>query len=1089
MIHVSDEFKTLMGERTDFRERARITLADGRVLEPDDGEFTMGGNGWSEGAGESALPLGLAVSRTVTLELFNDDGRYAGYDFFGAVIELYLDFPLSETVERVPMGRYTVTTPETYGQTVVISAQDDLYKADRPFATKRAFPMPMQTLLADICQSAGIPLKTTQPPNGDFSVAAVPENATFRQALGWIAMLAGGNARVDREGYLEILPYSFDYTGPCHELRDWISLKTDYNDIAVTGVQTTRDGEDGAEQQTLLNGGEGYVLSVENPLAAGREEDMLAYLAGVLVGRRFRRFEGEHVGYPLAEFMDRARIYDWKGNAYETVLTDIDFAFYGPTGMKNSAASALRVNSTYETSAGKTLLAARKLVARETTARELAMEKLGQRLAEASGMYATDERQPDGSTIRYLHDKPTLAESKNVVKITAEAVGFSTDGGESYPFGLSVDGETIMRIIAAEGIQADWVKVGSKSVTQYVDGAVGKVQSSADAASTAAGKAQSAADAAGSAVTKVTERVSALEVGQESIAARVEKTETTITKAQGTADAAKTAADRAVVSSVAQFYLSASATALSGGSWSNTQPAWTQDKYIWTRNLVTKADGTTAYTPSANGVCITGNTGATGAKGAKGDTGETGPQGPAGADGKDGAPGKDGATGPKGDTGATGPQGPKGDTGAAGKGIASITNYYLATSAGSGVTTSTSGWGTTPVATTTTNKYLWNYEVVKYTDNTSTTIAPHIIGTHGATGATGAKGSTGSAGKGIKSIVEYYALSTSTTAPADSAFATAVPTMTATNRYLWNYETITYTDSSVVNTAKRIIGAFGNTGAKGATGATGPQGPKGDAGAKGATGATGPQGPKGDTGAKGATGATGPQGPKGATGAKGDTGNGIASVTAQYYLSTSETEPKGGAWSEDIPAVAEGAWLWTRSKIAYTDGTVEYTAEYNMSQAMAESVEPELEKLREETVKNTADLNILSDQIAASVERYTQNFQGVEQKLSALAQRADSFDVDIRSIRDDGVSRVETSTGYTFDEKGLDIHRSDSDIHNTIDNTGMYVIRTVGAAEEIMLQANKDGVTATDLTARNFLIVGRARFESYESDRTGCFYI
>lgn len=73
----------------------------------------------------------------------------------------------------------------------------------------------------------------------------------------------------------------------------------------------------------------------------------------------------------------------------------------------------------------------------------------------------------------------------------------------------------------------------------------------------------------------------------------------------------------------------------------------------------------------------------------------------------------------------------KGDDG---KGISSIVNYYLATSASSGVTTSTSGWTTTVQTVTTTKKYLWNYEVITYTDGTTTTTTPHIIGVYGNSG-------------------------------------------------------------------------------------------------------------------------------------------------------------------------------------------------------------------------------------------------------------------------------------------------------------------------------------------------------------------
>lgn len=94
-------------------------------------------------------------------------------------------------------------------------------------------------------------------------------------------------------------------------------------------------------------------------------------------------------------------------------------------------------------------------------------------------------------------------------------------------------------------------------------------------------------------------------------------------------------------------------------------------------------------------------------------------------------------------------------------------------------------------------------------------------GATGATGAKGDKGDKGDTGNGISSITEHYAVSTSnTTAPA--SWGSSVPNMTATNKYLWNYETITYTNGSTVNTAKRVIGVYGDKGDKGDTGDTGP---------------------------------------------------------------------------------------------------------------------------------------------------------------------------------------------------------------------------------------------------------------------------
>lgn len=144
--------------------------------------------------------------------------------------------------------------------------------------------------------------------------------------------------------------------------------------------------------------------------------------------------------------------------------------------------------------------------------------------------------------------------------------------------------------------------------------------------------------------------------------------------------------------------------------------------------------------------------------------------------------------------------------GADGRGINTITNYYLATSSSSGVTTSTSGWTTTPQTTTTTNKYLWNYVVITYTTGSPTTSTPLIIGTHGA---------TGSDGKGVSSTVVTYQASTSGTTTPTGTWSTTIPTVSA-GQFLWTRTVITYTDSTT--STSYSIGKMGSNGSTGATG-------------------------------------------------------------------------------------------------------------------------------------------------------------------------------------------------------------------------------------------------------------------------------
>lgn len=376
---------------------------------------------------------------------------------------------------------------------------------------------------------------------------------------------------------------------------------------------------------------------------------------------------------------------------------------------------------------------------------------------------------------------------------------------------------------------------------------------------------------------------------------------------------------KGVKSTSVAYQVSTSGTTVPTGTWSGSVPSASAGQYLWTRTIITYTDDTTSTIYSV------------------------------------------------------GRMGTNGANGTNGKSIGSVVNYYLATASSSGVTTATSGWTTAVQSVSAAKKYLWNYEVVKYTDGTvASTTAPCIIGSYGDRGSKGDKGDTGSTGNGIKSITEHYAVSASnSTVP--TSWSSTVPTMTESNKYLWNYETITYTNGTTVDTTKRVIGVYGN---KGATGATGSQGYSlvanvvrdaftesqwtaygtinheetwsstsgirngcriGDMFAIVGT-ATDTKNAhvayyrsntaSGDLKGlcishtiipRGATGATGSKGDKGDTGA---TGKGVKSTAVTYQASSSGTTIPTGVWSATPPATsADKPYFWTRTIITYTDNT------------------------------------------------------------------------------------------------------------------------------------------------------------------------
>lgn len=472
MIHVSSEFREQMEMRTDFKEQAEVTFLDGTKLSLTEDDFTVSNNSIMDGAGSNGLPLGAAIQRQVQIELMNDDDHLEKYDFVGAQIRLYMTFwlpktkELKERIEKIECGYFTVTKPETYGQTVIVAAVDDMYRADKAFYSDLIFPVSASELFIEMCEHCGIQPGNTLFRNNDFTIKEKPSGSdlTFRAVFGYLAMLAAGNARISRQGTLEILSYDFsvfDQEGVhIQELRNFNSLKIGTEDVIITGIRMKVKGKTAEEDQTFLCGKEGYLIEVENPLVAGQEQQLVDSIGQRLIGAHLRDFSGDHIAYPLAEFMDPVYVEDRKGRKYPSVLTDIDFTFFGITTLKNSAVSAIRNSSKFSSEASKTYEEARNLITNERKARDTAIENLARKLESSSGLYCTKDEQPDGSTIYYMHDKAKLSESMIIWKMTAEAIGISTDGGKTYPTGIDATGMAILNKIYVIGLNATYIKTG-----------------------------------------------------------------------------------------------------------------------------------------------------------------------------------------------------------------------------------------------------------------------------------------------------------------------------------------------------------------------------------------------------------------------------------------------------------------------------------------------------------------------------------------------------------------------------------------------------------------------------------------------------
>lgn len=140
--------------------------------------------------------------------------------------------------------------------------------------------------------------------------------------------------------------------------------------------------------------------------------------------------------------------------------------------------------------------------------------------------------------------------------------------------------------------------------------------------------------------------------------------------------------------------------------------------------------------------------------------------------------------------------------------------------------------------------------------------------------------------------------------------------------------------------------------------------------------------------------------------------------------------------------------------------------------------------------ENMASFSLNLDGIASQVRQNRADADRLQTAYSVLEQTGEGLQLQVQTILEEGTQRVTTKTGYTFDEEGLKITKQGQEMENLLDHTGMYVRRS----GQVILQANNQGVAATDVTVRNFLVIGdHARLEDYadgaDLNRTACFYL
>lgn len=517
--------KVKNGMDVQYLKYADITLTDGTVLNLTSADLWQNGLSFEDSvSSDSTFDIGSAIVNVLDLSINNFNGEYSGYDFEGAEVVAYVGLELdNETTEKIRICTMTVVEqPEDETVTIDLTCEDNMRKFDRNYSdSKLKYPATRGQIIRDACEVCGVTLQTTSFDRDDYIVQNRPndEALTFRQVLQWVAQIGCQWMRCDEYGRLCIGWYSSineeeliindlgvlktqddsnislelssangilsanngtflendgilrlfatDEKGNISEIETTYGFTPHHTDVVITGVKVTEYSESSSDNpQTYMVGTEGYVLGISGNklIRVGDGQTIASMIAEKCVGMRFRPFESECPTDVALEAGDSLIIVDRNGKIYTSLLTTTTLKPGSGQKIACNAKSAAKNSSTRYSQATQAFVAAKNMVKQEKTEREKALEEFGKRIDSATGVYTTVEPQENGSKIFYLHDKPTLAESQAIWKMTSEAWGVSTDGGQTWNGGMTVDGDTIVRILNAVGVNATWINTGAITV-------------------------------------------------------------------------------------------------------------------------------------------------------------------------------------------------------------------------------------------------------------------------------------------------------------------------------------------------------------------------------------------------------------------------------------------------------------------------------------------------------------------------------------------------------------------------------------------------------------------------------------------------
>lgn len=480
-----------------------VTLKNNDTLTFDNNSIVANGVTFTDALTDgSSFSLGYCNIGELTVEVNNTNEQFSSSDFVGAIVDVKCYKLINNVKDYVKIGKYLVNEPTQTNGIIKLDCLDYMSLLNVPYNNDIPSDNAMNIVQA-ICNKFGLTWNSKRFDGYNVNIT-IPtlENTTYLQLLGYVMQYTCNYAIMrydtlfigwyDVADTRNITPIDGGIFGNAYRNEIDGGNFEDYNqedtfdgmgfdgmgafdhkiyknqketfatdNVVITGIEVDTTNDENGTSYTY--GTDGYVLTInDNPLMLNHEKEVAEYIGNKMIGVEFRPFSIETKSNLLYEIGDSCMLVDIKDNIYYSYITNLSYTIGQMEQLQCVAETELLNSKPSFSLVTQAIVKSRENTREQISNYDLAVQRLTELITNSFGVFKTEEKQEDGSTIFYMHNRPNLPDSTTIWKMTSDTLSVSTDGGKTWNAGVDSSGNVLVNVLSAIGINADWVTIGGK---------------------------------------------------------------------------------------------------------------------------------------------------------------------------------------------------------------------------------------------------------------------------------------------------------------------------------------------------------------------------------------------------------------------------------------------------------------------------------------------------------------------------------------------------------------------------------------------------------------------------------------------------